>query len=127
MERNGGVINLWIVRVPTSNFFVLCGKVITFLTFLWSLSVVAYERSEAAKHIPVIIERFCPSMYADLCPVPLTRTGLWVYLTSPVQGFVGIFDFTNFLRPFLYVLRSLVRSHTGSPSLYCETCKTKAL
>ena len=25
-------------------------------------------------------------MYADLCPDPLTRTGLWVYLTSPTFG-----------------------------------------
>ena len=70
----------------------------------------AAERSEAAKPIPVIIESFCPSMNADLCPDPLTRTGLWVYLTSPVQGFVSIFDVTNFWRPFLHVLQSLVRS-----------------
>ena len=46
----------------------------------------------------------------NLCPDPLTRTGLWVYLTWPVQGFVGIFEVTNFWRPFLHVLRSFVRS-----------------
>ena len=56
---------------------------------MWAL--IAAKWSETAKHTPVIIKSFCPSMYADLCPDPLTQTGLWVYLTSPVQGFVGIF------------------------------------